>query len=115
MSCQTDKTNRNGWPCILACLLLAAGSAGSAETPAFPGAEGFGAYAKGGRGDQVLFVTNLDDYIPRKEKPVPGSLRHACETKGPRTIISKDRVTSMPLRSFVVAGSEGLRNCQRDR
>ncbi|MFM2143619.1 MAG: hypothetical protein RLZZ476_2163, partial [Verrucomicrobiota bacterium] len=50
------------------------------ELPAFPGAEGFGAKAKGGRGGAVLFVENLHD-------AGPGSLRAALESKGPRTII----------------------------
>jgi pectate lyase len=49
-------------------------------TLAFPGAEGYGAYARGGRGGKVLFVTNLSD-------SGPGSLREAVETKGPRTVI----------------------------
>src|SRR5207244_3020852 len=31
------------------------------STLAFPGAEGYGAYARGGRGGKVLFVTNLSD------------------------------------------------------
>ena len=48
--------------------------------PAFPGAEGFGAQSVGGRGGQVLFVTNLNDNGP-------GSLRAAVETDGPRTVI----------------------------
>ncbi len=54
---------------------------------AFPGAEGAGAMARGGRGGQVLFVINLLDYRPGKDEPVPGSLRAAIETPGPRTIL----------------------------
>jgi len=50
------------------------------ETPAFPGAEGFGAYALGGRGGRVLFVTNLND-------DGPGSLRAAVTATGPRTVV----------------------------
>ena len=56
---------------------------------AFPGAEGFGAYSKGGRGGQILFVTNLNDYNPENEEPIVGSLRWACDTYGPRTVIFK--------------------------
>jgi pectate lyase len=48
--------------------------------PAFPGAEGFGAMSTGGRGGQVLKVTNLNDNGP-------GSLREAIEIKGPRIVI----------------------------
>jgi hypothetical protein len=48
--------------------------------PAFPGAEGFGAESAGGRGGEVLFVTNLND-------SGPGSLRAAVEADGPRTVI----------------------------
>ncbi|WP_207762579.1 pectate lyase family protein [Niveispirillum lacus] len=59
-------------------LLLAAALA--TTIPAFPGAEGAGAAALGGRGGVVLRVTNLDD-------SGPGSLRAAVETAGPRTII----------------------------
>jgi pectate lyase len=47
---------------------------------AFPGAQGFGAYAKGGRGGRVIFVTNLN-------ADGPGSLQAACSAKGPRTVI----------------------------
>ena len=48
--------------------------------PAFPGAEGFGAHTPGGRGGRVLFVDNLDD-------SGPGSLRAACDAKGPRIVL----------------------------
>jgi pectate lyase len=51
---------------------------GSAK--AFPTAEGFGAYAVGGRGGRVLEVTNLND-------GGPGSLRAAMEASGPRLCV----------------------------
>jgi len=47
---------------------------------AFPGAEGAGRLAKGGRGGRVLRVTHLGD-------TGPGSLRAAVEADGPRTVI----------------------------
>ena len=58
----------------------AAAAAPRAELVAFPGAEGAGRLASGGRGGRVLRVTTLDD-------SGPGSLRAAIETRGPRTII----------------------------
>src|SRR5690606_27709464 len=58
----------------------------SDRVPAFPGAEGFGAFARGGRGGDVLFVTNLDDY-QADESPIEGSLRLAIEAEGPRTVL----------------------------
>lgn len=47
---------------------------------AFPNAEGFGRYSKGGRGGQIIFVTTLDD-------DGPGSLRACVEAVGPRVCI----------------------------
>ncbi len=61
--------------------------AANARTLAFPGAEGFGRYALGGRHGKVLFVTKLDDYLPGDEQPVRGSLRAACDAEGPRIVV----------------------------
>lgn len=56
------------------------------KIPAFPGAEGFGSFAEGGRGGNVFFVTTLADY-GKDEEPIEGSLRKAVEAEGPRTIV----------------------------
>ena len=48
--------------------------------PSFPGAEGHGSRTRGGRGGEVIAVTNLND-------AGPGSLREAVETEGPRIVV----------------------------
>ncbi len=82
---------------VLLALSATVQAAGTPSIPAFPGAEGFGAKATGGRGGRVIAVTNLED-------SGPGSLRAAVEEKGPRTVVF--RVSgNIPLKS-----SLGLRN-----
>jgi pectate lyase len=63
----------------IAGLATTAHAESGASVPAFPGAEGFGASATGGRGKDVYEVTNLND-------AGPGSFRDAV-SKGDRTVV----------------------------
>ena len=51
-----------------------------AQLPAFPGALGWASQTPGGRGGQIIRVTNLDS-------DGPGSLRAAIEADGPRIVV----------------------------
>src|SRR4051812_25168110 len=71
-------------------LALMGGTLAQAQGPrnavaAFPTAEGFGAYATGGRGGKVLFVDSLED---DPHSPAANTFRWACETRtGPRIVV----------------------------
>jgi hypothetical protein len=59
-----------------------------AQPLAFPHAEGFGRFAQGGRGGDVYHVTTIEDYNPKTDNPIEGSLRHGIISQSkPRTIV----------------------------
>ena len=60
--------------------ILQEGACAAEATLAFPGVEGFGAYASGGRGGRVIKVTTL-------EATGPGSLDEALRAAGPRIVV----------------------------
>jgi pectate lyase len=65
---------------IVSLFVLINNSFSQNKLPAFPGAEGYGAYTPGGRGGKVYVVTRLED-------SGPGTLREACEAEGSRIVV----------------------------
>lgn len=89
------------------------------RTPAFPGAEGFGMYASGGRGGRVVYVTHTKDSQDKFSAGYKGSLRAALETSGsdPITIvfqcggvISPQGAISCSRSNVTIAGQTALGN-----
>lgn len=90
---EARRLSDSAWACALPTVLAEAAAgrpyvpwAASADDlvrsalPAFPGAEGGGAYTPGGRGGKVITVTSLADRGP-------GTLRYACEAGGARIVV----------------------------
>jgi hypothetical protein len=74
-------------------------AAGKPRLDAFPGAEGAGRYALGGRGGRVIKVTNLGD-------DGAGSLRSALRAEGPRTVVFDVSGTIELERSIVLTNGQ---------
>lgn len=64
----------------LLCLRFVSAASAAENLKSFPGAEGWGAASIGGRGGQVIRVTNLNS-------AGSGSLAEACATAGPRIVV----------------------------
>jgi len=60
-----------------------------AQTTAFPGAEGGGMFASGGRGGVIYYVNNLTDNDEGNEQTREGSFRWCINQTGKRTILFK--------------------------
>ena len=73
---------------ILSILFIAMGVSARSQTLAFPGAEGFGATASGGRGKPVLTVTNLQD-------DGPGSFREAASRSNVTVVFAVNGVVHL--------------------
>jgi hypothetical protein len=80
----------------------------SAQTKAFPTAEGFGSMASGGRGGHVVEVTTTDDSVTPL---IPGSLRWALQQHAGQPITVVFRVSGI---INLKGGKDGELRCKRD-
>lgn len=81
---------------IILSVLLGMTMAANAQLPAFPGAEGYGATASGGRGKPVVHVTSLED-------DGPGSFREAVSQPGRTIVFDRSGVIKMKSRIDVAS------------
>lgn len=89
---QGRENKKKGGRTVRACLatavaLATAGGVANAGPLAFPGAEGYGKQAAGGRGGAVIAVTRLDDAVDGTGSPESGTLRACVNAAGPRTCV----------------------------
>ncbi|WFU91656.1 hypothetical protein QA644_26310 (plasmid) [Rhizobium sp. CC1099] len=92
--------------CLLALSLICLEAVGhtqaaNAASEAFPGAEGYGKSAQGGRGGAIIAVTNLED-------SGPGSLRACIEAAGPRNCVFQIGGTIKLKRTLIVRSDNAL-------
>jgi len=80
IGCQTPPSGSSKSPAAVSPSTLVSAATEPGQTLAFPGADGAGRLALGGRGGRVWTVTHLGD-------SGPGSLREAVEATGPRTVV----------------------------
>ena len=78
----TVRDNRGGSVVVPVSVPVTPTSTAPASLAAFPGAEGFGAAATGGRGGSVVYVTNLN-------ADGPGSLQWAIDQPGAKYVLFK--------------------------
>ena len=71
---------------LIASLCICTSVSAQTKTPAFPEAQGFGAFTKGGRGGEVFIVTTTEDYGVN-EPVIKGSFREAVEAGIPRMVV----------------------------